>query len=199
MRPLEVPGVVKWKGRDRMSEKERPLPQPPRKSAFGPRRFESEEQQQSLMADRLAAAMCEGRLEDFLKEELPESEYAGRLVSLMMGMTGMAPAVPGAEATSPGERPAAVPPPELLKAVRAGDSSEISAILKREHERRSSSAPDSPARPEGKSAGPEVSAEERDILDRLVEIASRNGVSIDWIILRALKLYIRDHSQTGRL
>ena len=37
----------------------------------------------------MAAAAAEGKLEDFLKQEMPDNEYARNLANMMMGMTGM--------------------------------------------------------------------------------------------------------------
>ena len=48
-------------------------------------------------------------------------------------------------------------------------------------------------------ASPAVSAPEKEVLDSLMKIASENNASIDWLILRALKLYIEEHEKTGRL
>ena len=73
-----------------MSEKEKPLPRPP-KTPFGRNRFEQREEDAPLMADRMAAAMAEGKLEEFMKEEMPDNDYARALASMMMGMTGMMP------------------------------------------------------------------------------------------------------------
>jgi hypothetical protein len=83
--------------------KEKPLPKP-RKAAFGRKKqFGQEEGQDALLADRLAAAMAEGKLEEFLKQEMPDNEYARSLATMMMGMTGMMP---------PADAPAASHAPE---------------------------------------------------------------------------------------
>jgi len=74
-----------------MSEKERPLPKPPT-TPFGRKRpFEEKEDNAPLMADRLAAAMAEGTLDEFMKQELPDNEHARTLAMMMMGMSGMMP------------------------------------------------------------------------------------------------------------
>ncbi len=86
-----------------MKKKDNPLPKPPN-SAFGRKnRFEQPDEQPTLMADRMAGAMAEGKLDEFIKQEMPDNEYARSLASMMMGMTGMLPM---------GETPAAPPPVE---------------------------------------------------------------------------------------
>ena len=37
----------------------------------------------------MAQAAAEGKLDEFLKQEMPDNEYARNLASMMMGMTGM--------------------------------------------------------------------------------------------------------------
>ena len=118
-----------------MSEKEKPLPRPP-KTPFGrKRRFEGNEEDVSLMADRMGAAMAEGKLEEFLQREMPDNEYARTLAAMMMGMTGMMPpgSFPSApekkseehsekteESKPPQERLSAPQPPEdVINAVNA--------------------------------------------------------------------------------
>ncbi len=83
-----------------MSDKERPLPKPANK-AFGRKNSsEQQEEQGSLLADRMAAAAAEGKLEEFLKQEMPDNEYARNLANMMMGMTGMMPNMAGVKARS---------------------------------------------------------------------------------------------------
>ena len=74
-----------------MSDKERPLPKPPNKAFGRKNNFEQGEDQSSLLADRMAAAAAEGKLDEFLKQEMPDNEYARNLANMMMGMTGMMP------------------------------------------------------------------------------------------------------------
>ncbi len=74
-----------------MTTKDNPLPKPPN-SAFGRKnRFEQPDEQAALLADRMAAAMAEGKLDEFIKQEMPDNDYARQLASMMMGMTGMMP------------------------------------------------------------------------------------------------------------
>src|SRR5512135_840359 len=84
------------------TRKEKPLPKPPH-TAFGRKKPTEHAEGDTLLADRLAEAMAEGKIEDFLKQELPDNEYARNLTSMMMGMTGMLP-IGGAE-TAPQPQP----------------------------------------------------------------------------------------------
>ena len=78
-----------------MSPNEKPLPKPP-STPFGRKRAgEQREEQEPLTADRMAAAMAEGKIEEFLKKEMPDNEHARKLANMMMGMSGMMPAGAG--------------------------------------------------------------------------------------------------------
>jgi hypothetical protein len=196
-----------------MPKKERPLPKPP-KSPFGKGRFEESREDAPLMADRMAAAMAEGRLEEFMKKEMPDNEYARSLAAMMMGMTGMMPATfsppVGEEAEGHGreteavnltgeQSPATQPPEDVIRAVHAGDVKGVMELLAREHKKRM---------PEAESGAPdEASGEaaaglgdgEKETLNQLMKIASENSVSIDWIVSRALRVYVSEYQKTGRL
>jgi hypothetical protein len=37
------------------------------------------------------------------------------------------------------------------------------------------------------------------IVDELLRIGRENDVSVDWLMLRAVKLYVEEHRRTGRL
>ena len=126
------------------SKKEKPLPKPPH-TAFGRKKpAELREEDGPLLADRLAAAMAEGRVEDFLKQELPDNEYARSLTSMMMGMTGMMPMAGTETAPRPPEKtgqtapaetaaPAEELPEDIRAAVQGGDVKGLTDLLRREH------------------------------------------------------------------
>lgn len=196
------------------TDKEKPLPKPP-STAFGRgKRFEQEDQT-TLMADRMAAAMSEGKLEEFLQQEMPDNEYARNLASMMMGMTGMIPAggtvvsshtpekseqlLSSENATSGQTLSAEEIPEDVKKAIQGGDVRELMDLLRREHQKRMPGA-------ETKSAG-EVSAPQpvnqpridKELIDALIRIATDNSVTLDWIMLRAIKLYVQEYQKTGRL
>jgi hypothetical protein len=181
-----------------VSEKERPLPQPP-KSAFGRKGRQEEMEGQTLMADEIARAAAEGKLDDFLSNEVPDNDYARSLVSMMMGMTGMASVVQppnAAEAPSVSSENSSEPPPEVIEAVREGDVEGLKELLQREHNKRH--AGEGPALERRGEASPKPSIE-REVLENLVKIASDNDVSLDWLTLRALKLYVQEYQKSGRL
>ncbi|HSB30566.1 MAG TPA: hypothetical protein VLD55_03100 [Candidatus Sulfobium mesophilum] len=184
-----------------MSEKERPLPEP----AFGRKGRYEEREGQQLMADEIAHAAAEGRLEDFLKKEVPDNDYARKLVSMMMGMTGMAPVMdtkdsPKASTPSAEAEPASQPevPPGVTAAARQGDVTGLMGILREEYSKRFSG--------EGQDCSEQMRADkpvkptiERDVIETLVKISADNDVSLDWLTLRALRLYVQEYQRTGRL
>jgi hypothetical protein len=189
-----------------MSGKEKPLPRPP-KTPFGKSRSEEREEEAPLIADRMAAAMAEGKLEEFMKEEMPDNEYARALASMMMGMTGMMPSggLPAPSGQTEQVRPEeeipapSQPPADVINAVEAGDVRGMMDLLAREHKQRNPGS--GSALPEEKRTDdmPGLSDIEKETLNQLVTIASENKVSVDWIVLRALRLYIEEYRKTGRL
>ncbi len=183
-----------------MKKKERPLPEPS-KRAFGREGRYEDMEKKPLLADEIALASAEGRLGDFLKREVPDNDYAKSLVSIMMDMTGMT-----SNATPPDSAGVAVPkdevvnpsgPPEdVIAAVHKGDAEELKKLLEREHKKRSTGEeavaerqPETPSKP----------AVEKEVIETLIKIASDNDVSLDWLTLRALKLYVQEYQRTGRL
>ena len=185
-----------------MSDKEKPLPKPP-----GQRKFHEREEETPILADRLAEAMAEGKLGEFVNREIPDSDQARALVSMMMGMTGMVP--PGGPETAAGEGPfnvthgerkaedlsAGCPPEEVSEAARTGDMEKLVGLLKREHDKGSDGAAETGDTEKTEGAAT-IGKEE---IDRLIRIASDNGLSPDWVILRAIRLYVREYEKTGRL
>ncbi|MGD0281781.1 MAG: hypothetical protein ABSB95_05415 [Dissulfurispiraceae bacterium] len=213
-----------------MSEKERPLPQPP-STPFGPKkRFERGGDDSPLVADQLLMAMAEGKLDEYIKQEMPGSEQALKLTQMMMGMSGMSGmALPGlvpvseknmeekASEDSAGAAPSELenpvqPPEDLVKAALDGDIKGLMQILRREHEKTNPAAssqkvsrlpgdPDTAhPQPEDLDAGQRVCpAIEKEIVDALAAIAGENSLTMDWLVLRALKLYVGEYKKTGRL
>jgi hypothetical protein len=197
-----------------MSDKERPLPKPPTK-AFGRKNsFEHREEPPPLIADRMAQAAAEGKLDEFLKKEMPDNEYARSLAGMMMGMTGMMPDMnpllapnqqtgeerQGPESTSPSET--AEVPEDVRQAIMGGDLQSLMGLLMREHQKRN---PDAAVEPheEKKPASPAPAAGQpaigKEIIDALIRIAADNSVTLDWILLRAIKVYVQEYQRTGRL
>lgn len=206
-----------------MSEKEKPLPQPP-STPFGFRkRFEQQGDCSRLIADQLAMAMAEGKLDEYIKQEMPDNEHARKLTQMMMGMSGMAGMpLPGLEqaseentgnkpsenrsgaATSELKSPLQVPE-DLVKAALDGDIKGLMQMLRREHEKTSPGTIATATHldtqhTQGLDAGHGVNPSiEKEIVDALSVIAGDNGLTMDWLILRALKLYVQEYKKTGRL
>jgi hypothetical protein len=40
---------------------------------------------------------------------------------------------------------------------------------------------------------------EKELVDAMIKIAKDNSVSADWIILRAIKVYVEEYRRTGKL
>lgn len=207
-----------------MSDKERPLPKPPTKAFGRKNNFEHQEEQGSLLSDRMAQAAAEGKLDEFLKQEMPDNEYARNLASMMMGMTGMG-MMPGSvpdmnskpgpqKQEEQGSRPEAGTeettvevPDDVRQAIMGGDVGSLMTLLKREHARRN---PDSPLlqseekvqathSQQSSPAASQMPAIDKELIDALVQIANDNSVTLDWIILRAIKVYVQEHQKTGKL
>jgi len=196
-----------------MTEKQKPLPRPPRKG-FGPKRGPAAGE--ALSADKMAAAMARGKLDEYLSQEFQGNEQAQQLAKMMMGMTGMSgmmpPGGPDAEPPGTGGDPAGPPevPEDIQQASLAGDMGQLMTLLKREHEKRSGGVqePAEKGAPEKSHTAKEETAPpstdppallDRESIDRLIRIASENNVSLDWVIARAIKLYVRDYKLTGRV
>ena len=200
-----------------MSKKEKPLPKPPNQAFGGKKRFEEETNQSSLLADKMAQAMAEGKLDEFLKKEMPDNEYARNLAGMMMGMTGMmmpgatAPAMTSSpekteqpEAAAPDQEGAAAEVPEDVRhANQSGDVAGLMTMLRREHQKRSGGGEPAEAAP-APEAAPSTSAQgtpsiDKDLIDALIKIAQDNEVTLDWMILRAIKVYVQEYKKTGKL
>jgi len=162
-----------------MPKKKGQLPEPPqgpfsRKKTFG------EDTGSPQMADRLTAAMMEGRAEEFMDEEFGDIPGAKQLAMMMLGASGMSPA-----SVSP-PKPAGKKPE--TKAAKKSDAKATGKTSKKAPSKSKTEAPD---------------AEEQNFakadLDTLLQIAAENNVSFDWVMARAVKLYARDYRTTGRI
>ncbi len=199
-----------------MSEKEKPLPHPPSTPFGQKKRFEQGGDDSPLVADELAMAMAEGKLDEYIEQEMPDNEHARKLAMMMMGMSGMADLVQAphkSAAERPDEESAGVPseakgpvqPPEdLVKAAADGDVRGLMEILRREHEKNKPGSILSETRIEapadkGLSAGQDATPVEKEMVEALAEIADENSLTMDWLILRAIKLYVQEYKKTGRL
>jgi hypothetical protein len=196
------------------SGKEKPLPKPPT-SPFGRKERSDQEDQTTLLADRMAEAMAEGKLDEFLKQEMPNNEYARNLATMMMGMTGMMP-VGGAAVSSytaeNGEQPQSLEnatsgqtpsteevPGDVKEAIQGGDVRGLMDLLRREHQKRRPSAETNPTDEAPTSQPVGQPTIDKELIDALIRIATDNSVTLDWIMLRAIKLYVQEYQKTGRL
>ena len=199
-----------------MPKKEKPLPKP-KSTPFGRKRaFENDRQDDSsLLADELAMAASGGKLEEFIKDRLPDSEQARKLAEMMMGMTGMMPPpVSGqpvkkqketgqAEAEGAGaddEKPKVQPPDDVVNAVQSSDVKGLIDLLKREHHKRTGTVPDEVSTGGTASAPSNPPAMiEKQIIEELINISSSNGLSLDWVCFRPMKRYVEEYRKTGNL
>jgi len=197
-----------------MPKKNRPLPKPP-KSPFGhKRRFEGDEKQDALMADRMAMAMAEGKLDDFFEREMPDSEHAKKLAEMMMGMTGMMPTgrIPEKpvskkkvspdknEALSPEDPSFASEPPEgVVDAVKSADVKGLMDLLKKEHIKRQGGKNERVKKKKVAAPAKNRASIEKEVVEQLIKISADNGLGLDWIVFRALKRYVEEYGKTGNL
>ena len=87
----------------------------------------------------------------------------------------------------------------MRAAVQGGDAKRLADLLRREHRKRMPEAETTHA--EELAAGP-IPAQpviDKELIDALIKIAGENGVTLDWMILRAIRLYVHDYGKTGRL
>jgi hypothetical protein len=196
-----------------MSKKERPLPKPP-KTPFGRKRdFEDDEKQDTLMADRMAMAMAQGKLDDFFERELPDNDHAKKLAEMMMGMTGMMPAgssaekpaspkqasAPKKEAPSRDLPPAAEPPEGVVDAVKSADVKGLMDLLKKEHIKRQGGKAEPVQKKKDAAPARNQASIEKEVIEQLLKISADNSLSLDWIVFRALKRYVEEYRKTGNL
>jgi len=201
-----------------MSQNEKPLPKPPSTPFTRKRAGQHNDEQEPLTADRMAQAMAEGKLDEFLKKEMPDNEAARKMATMMMGMTGMmsmggppmAPPSPAqqqpplspdrnaAEQISP---PGEVPE-DVRKAIESGDVKGLKELLRREYLKRTPGATfdtsqEAAAPPQQQASGMPVI--DKELIDAMIEIAKENSVTMDWMILRAIKVYVEEYRKTGKL
>jgi hypothetical protein len=193
-----------------MADQEKPLPRPP-KQAFGHQKPSQEQGSGDLLADRMAAAAAMGKLDEFLKENMPDSEHAQTLAKMMMGMTGMMPTggmiapMPQVQPSTGKEGSATTVPEDIFKAVQGGDVKGLMDLLRKEHQKRSPGVQiaetDKPA-PMDETIAQQPTGQpmiDKELIDALVRIAADNSVTLDWIIFRAVKVYVEEYRKTGKL
>lgn len=186
-----------------MPTKKRQLPEPPG-GPFGRRRPFEERIEAPQTADRLTAALMEGRVEEFMDKEFGDVPHAKELAMMMLGATGMMPSSVKTKAektasekkpVGKGKKKSGEPPkaPEkVMRAAEKGDLETLGNLLADELRKRSGS--------EGpKKKSPKETYFDKADIDIILEIAAKNNVSVDWVIARAIKLYARDYRTTERI
>jgi len=132
------------------------------------------------------------------------------------GSPSLSPGSPEPAASDAQTAPPVVPP-EVLAAIQQGDVANLMGLLRAEHAKRSGvsaaagNAPQAPASPSaaGLPASSPASATappgevragiDAAIIDELIRIGADNGVTVDWLMLRAVRLYVEEYRKTGRL
>ena len=212
-----------------MTENDRPLPTPPRSrfGQEAPEAAGAASGMISdRMALAAAEGRLEEFLQHEIPEGDHARNLAMMMMGMsgMMPMempTGPAPAASPLSPDSPA--PDAQPdasievPPEVLAAIQQGDVGNLMTILRAEHAKRSGlgAAADSPAPPSGAAPpgwppasspipSPAPPTEGRAgidaaVIDQLIRISADNDVTVDWLMLRAVKLYVAEYQKTGRL
>jgi hypothetical protein len=199
-----------------MSQNEKPLPKPPSTPFTRKRAGQHNDEQEPLTADRMAQAMAEGKLDEFLQQEMPDNEAARKMAAMMMGMTGMmpmggpqmTPPVPSPEQLSPemlaAEQisPPGEVPEDVRRAIGSGDVKGLKELLRREYLKRTPGATfeageEAAAPPPSQPSG--MPTIDKELIDAMIEIAKENSVTMDWLILRAIKVYVEEYRKTGKL
>ncbi len=199
------------------TDKSKPLPTPSNVPFGRKKPFEENKGHESLTADRMAAAMAEGKLDEFLKQEMPDNEYARNLATMMLGMTGMMPETDVLHGAPPASKPQQPPslendipaqetaagdvPEDIQNAIQGGNVQEVMGILRREHLKRNPEASEKlPKRATAEPCTPtDMPIFDKETIDALISIAKENDVTLDWLILRAIKVFVRDYANSGRL
>ncbi|OGW33660.1 MAG: hypothetical protein A2X58_12920 [Nitrospirae bacterium GWC2_56_14] len=195
---------------------DKPLPKPA-STPFTRKKAGEHREDQELTADRMAEAIAQGTLDEFLTREMPDNEAARKLAAMMMGMTGMMP-MGGASMTPPTPATTQQPlssemsaaeqvsssgevPDDVRKAIESGDVKGLKDLLRREYLKRTPGATldinEETAAPPPQASG--MPAIDKDLVDAMIQIAKDNSVTMDWMILRAIKVYVEEYRKTGKL
>lgn len=212
-----------------MSESDRPLPTPPRSRFGRDSREEADPASGMIsdrMALAAAEGRLEDFLQHEIPAGDHARNLAMMMMGMSGMMPMEIPAELPQAVSTPSPPPpasdaqtavAAEVPPEVLAAIQQGDVANLMGILRAEHAKRSglSAAPDeapqvpaaaSTARPPVQSpepsAAPAVAGPagiDTAIINELIRISADNDVTVDWLMLRAVKLYVEEYRKTGRL
>ena len=91
------------------------------------------------------------------------------------------------------------PPEDVLKAVQSGDVKSLKELLAREHRKRMPGGAASKISEENAARFLEQPDIEKDLMEGIMKIASDNNFTPDWVLIRALKVYVSEYQRTGRL
>jgi hypothetical protein len=97
------------------------------------------------------------------------------------------------------EKDVVQPPQEILKAVRSGDVKSLTELLAREHRKRMPDATASKISEENTARFLEQPGIEKELIEQMMKIAADNSLTPDWVLIRALKVYVREYQRTGQL
>jgi len=90
-------------------------------------------------------------------------------------------------------------PDDIRAAIQGGDVQGLMDLLRREHRKRMPDADAAPSEEPTVQPGAVQPVIDKDLIDAMMRIASDNSVTVDWIILRAIKVYVQEYDKTGRL
>jgi hypothetical protein len=120
------------------------------------------------------------------------------MAGIMPGASEPVPQVQESRGAEPAD--ATEVPEDVRKAIEGGNVRGLMEMLRREHKKRS---PESEAPAESSKSEPAQSQDtpviDKELIDALVQIAQDNSVSLDWIILRAIKVYVQEYQKNGKL
>jgi len=116
------------------------------------------------------------------------------------GTEAMQPPVAAAQPEQTGEAASETEVPEdVRQAIMSGNMEELKGLLMREHARRTGATIEEVPTAQEVGFNTAPSGIEKEVLDELIKIAAANSVTLDWLIMRALKVFIQEYQKTGRL
>ena len=98
---------------------------------------------------------------------------------------------------SPGEVPE-----DVRKAIESGDVKGLKELLRREYLKRTPGATFDTSEEVAAPPPPQASGMpmiDKELIDAMIQIAKENSVTMDWMILRAIKVYVEEYRKTGKL
>jgi len=90
-------------------------------------------------------------------------------------------------------------PEEVRAAIQSGDIQGLMGLLRKEHQKRAPDAMQEQAVPEQAPIAQGMPTIDKELIDELIAIAKDNSVTLDWIILRAIRIYVQEYQKSGKL